>query len=70
MVQLEEHNCKTKREAEAIEHNCIKQFSASLNNNKPYAMCKEEPEKYKQNWYEENKEEILEKCKIKYEENK
>lgn len=70
MVQLEQHNCKNKREAEAIEHNCIKKFTASLNFNKPYAMCKEEPEKYKQKWYEENKEEILEKGKINYEENK
>ena len=70
MVQLEQHNCKNKREAEAIEHNCIKQFNALLNFNKPYAMCKEEPEKYKQNWYEENKDKILEKGKINYEENK
>jgi hypothetical protein len=70
MVQLEEHNCKNKREAESIEHNCIKKFNALLNFNKPYAMCKEEPEKYKQNWYEENKEQILEKGKIHYEENK
>jgi hypothetical protein len=70
MVQLEEHNCKNKREAEAIEHNCIKKFTASLNVNKPYAKCKEEPQIYKQNWYEENKEEILEKGKIHYEENK
>ena len=70
MIQLEEHNCKNKREAEAIEHNCIEKFSALLNFNKPYAMCKEEPQIYKQNWYEENKEQILEKSKIHYEENK
>jgi hypothetical protein len=70
MIQLEEHNCKNKREAEAIEHNCIENFSATLNFNKPYAKCKEEPQIYKQNWYNENKEEILEKVKINYEENK
>jgi hypothetical protein len=70
MIQLEEHNCKNKREAEAIEHKCIEKFSASLNFNKPYAMCKEEPEKYKQSWYEENKEQILDKVKIHYEEHK
>ena len=70
MVQLEKHNCKNKREAESIEHTCIEKFSAMLNFSKPYAKCKEEPQIYKKDWYEKNKEQILEKTKINYEEHK
>lgn len=70
MVQLQECNCKNKREAEAVEHDWIQNLEPSLNTNKPYAKCKEEPQKYKQDWYEENKEEILEKAKDRYNNNK
>jgi vacuolar-type H+-ATPase subunit I/STV1 len=70
MIQIEERNCKDKREAESVEHECIKKLSATLNTNKPYAMCKENPKLYKQDWYEENKEQILQKAKENYEENK
>ena len=70
MIQIEEHNCNNKREAEAIEHYWIETLGAKLNSNKPYAMCKEEPQLYKKCWYEENKQEILEKAKENYEENK
>jgi len=70
MIEIEKYNCKNKREAESIEHNWILKLEAKLNVNKPYAKCKEEPQIYKQDWYEENKEEILEKAKENYEENK
>jgi hypothetical protein len=70
MIQIENRNCKNKREAESIEQYWIEKLLPTLNVNKPYAMCKEEPQLYKQNWYEENKQKILEKAKKNYEENK
>jgi len=70
MIQIQEHNLKNKREAESTEHYWIEQFGAKLNTNKPYAKCKEEPKIYKENWYEEKKDYILEKAKQNYEENK
>jgi hypothetical protein len=70
MIEIENVDCKTKREAEAIEHKWIKHLGASLNLNNPHAMYKEEPQLYKQKWYEENKDEILEKAKEHYEEHK
>ena len=70
MIQIEERDCKNKRDAEAIEHYWISTLNAKLNSNKPYAMCKEEPQLYKKCWYEENKQEILEKAKDHYGENK
>jgi hypothetical protein len=70
MIQLEELNCKNKREAEAAEHYWIEKLGASLNSNKPYAMCKETPQLYKNNWYEEKKDYILEKAKEHYQQNK
>jgi glucosamine 6-phosphate synthetase-like amidotransferase/phosphosugar isomerase protein len=70
MIQIEEHNCKNKREAEAIEHYWVEILGTKLNSNKPYAMCKEEPQLYKKCWYEEKKDYILEKSKQNYEENK
>ena len=70
MLQIDLKECNDKREAELIEHNYIESLKATLNNNKPHAMCKENPQKYKKDWYEENKEEILEKAKENYEQNK
>jgi len=70
MIQIQQHNLKNKREAESTEQYWIEKLAASLNTNKPYAMCKEEPQIYKQDWYEENKTEILEKAKQHYVENK
>jgi len=70
MVQIELKKCKDKREAELIEHNFIQELKATLNVNNPYGMYKENPQQYKEDWYEENKEEILEKAKEYYEENK
>ena len=70
MIQIQQHELKNKREAESTEHYWIEKMSASLNTNKPYAMCKENPQQYKKDWYEENKDEILEKAKQHYEENK
>jgi hypothetical protein len=70
MIQIEERNCKDKREAESTEQYWIEQLGASLNTNKPYAMCKEDEKLYKQIWYEEKKDYVLEKAKQYYEENK
>jgi hypothetical protein len=70
MIQIEECNCKNKREAESTEHYWIEQLGATLNTNKPFAMCKEDPVTYKKDWYEEKKDYILEKAKQHYEENK
>ena len=70
MIQIDETSCKSKREAEAVEHHWIEQLGASLNSQMPHAMCKEQPEIYKHEWYEENKDFILEKAKKNYQENK
>lgn len=70
MIQIENVKCNDRRQAEALEHKWIKNLGASLNVNNPYAMCKEQPQLYKQAWYEENKDEILEKNKEHYEEHK
>lgn len=70
MVQIEEVFCKDKRQAETVEQNWIEQTAAKLNSNNPYALCTEQPKIYKHNWYEENKEHILQKAKQHYEENK
>jgi len=70
MIQLAKVDCNDRREAEAIEHQWIEKLSPSLNINKPYAMCKENPVEYKQEWYEEHKPAILEKAKHHYEEHK
>lgn len=70
MIQLAKVHCNDRREAEAIEHQWIEKLSPSLNINKPYAMCKEKPVEYKQQWYEEHKPAILEKAKHHYDEHK
>ena len=70
MLQIENIKCKDKREAEAKEHYWIEYLNSRLNSNKPYAKCKEEPKLYKHDWYEDNKDYILEKAKNNYEENK
>ena len=70
MIQIQEHKLQNKREAESTEHHWIEKLSATLNSNKPYAMCKEQPQIYKKTWYEEKKDYVLEKAKQHYEENK
>ena len=70
MIQIKEHNCKNKREAESTEQYWIEQLGATLNTNKPYSMCKEDEKTYKKIWYEEKKDYILDKAKQNYEENK
>jgi hypothetical protein len=70
MIQIEELNCKNKREAETVEHYWIEKLNATLNSNKPYAMCKENTQTYKNIWYEEKKDYILQKAKEHYQENK
>lgn len=70
MIQLEEFSCNNKREAEAKEREWIENLKPTLNKNMPYSLYAENPEKYKQEWYEEKKEVILEKRKQHYEENK
>jgi len=70
MIQIEQFPCNNKREAEAKEREWIEKLKPSLNTNNPYAMCVENPVQYKKEWYEEHKDEILEKSKENYEENK
>lgn len=70
IIQIEERNCKNRREAESIEQYWIEQLGATLNSNNPYAMCKEDEKKYKKKWYEEKKDYILQKAKENYEQNK
>ena len=69
MVQIELKNCKDKREAEIRERYWIETLNAKLNCNMPITT-KEEKDKQKQDWYEENKDIILEKAKEHSEENK
>jgi hypothetical protein len=70
IIQIEQHKCKNKREAESVEQYCIEKYKAKLNSNKPYAMCSEQPQLYKKIWYEEKKDYILQKAKEHYQENK
>ena len=69
IIQIEPYNCNNKREAEMRERYWIETLNAKLNCNNPITT-KEEKEKQKQDWYEENKQEILEKTKENYKENK
>ena len=69
IIQIEAYNCNNKREAAMRERYWIETLNAKLNCNNPITT-KEEKEKQKQDWYEENKQEILEKSKVNYEENK
>jgi hypothetical protein len=69
IIQIEEYNCSNKREAESRERHWIELLNAELNSVNPITSY-EEKQKQKQDWYEENKEEILEKSKKIYEENK
>ena len=70
MIEIEEHNCKDKRQAESIEQYWIEQTGALLNCVNPFTLHKKDPQLYKQNWYEEKQDYILEKAKTHYEENK
>jgi len=70
MIQIEDYECTNKREAEMRERYWMETLHASLNCNNPYTIYTENPSKYKQDWYEENKVIILEKKKERYEENK
>ena len=70
MIQIEDYQCTNKREAEMRERYWMETLQASLNCNNPYTIYTENPVKYKQHWYEENKEVILEKAKEHYQENK
>ena len=70
MIQIENICCKDKREAESNEQYWIEKNAAKLNSVNPFTLHKEEPQLYKQLWYEEKKDYILEKAKEHYEENK
>lgn len=69
MVQIEEYNCKNRREAEVRERYWIENLNSTLNMTIPFTT-NEEKVCQKQGWYEEYKEHILEKKKKNYEENK
>jgi len=69
LIPIEELNCKNKTEAVIKERQWIETLSSKLNCNNPITT-KEEKDKQKQDWYEENKDHILQKAKENYEENK
>ena len=66
---VEVFSCENVEQARARERYWIETLNAKLNCNMPITT-KEEKDKQKQDWYENNKEEILEKAKEHYEENK
>ena len=63
MIQIENVCCKDKREAESTEQYWIEKNAAKLNSVNPFTLHKEEPQLYKQLWYEEKKDYILVKKK-------
>lgn len=69
MIEIDNLSCENKREAEKRERYWIETLVAKLNSINPIAT-KEEKIQQKKDWYEENKEAILEKAKQNYEENK
>jgi hypothetical protein len=69
MILIEKKSFNNKIEACAKERYWIEALEAKLNCNNPIAT-KEEKEQQKKDWYEENKEIILQKTKEHYEENK
>jgi hypothetical protein len=69
MIQIEELNCSNSREALLRERYWIELLKPLLNIISPITF-QEEKIIQKKNWYEENKEHILEKAKENYEENK
>ena len=69
VITIEELNCKNRTEAFIRERYWIEKLFATLNVNSPITT-KEEKEKQKQVWYEDNKDVILEKMKEQYSENK
>ena len=69
MLQIENIKCKDKREALIREKYWIEILKPKLNINNPYTSV-EEKVVQKHDWYEDNKDYILEKAKNNYEENK
>ena len=69
MLQIENIKCKDKREALIREKYWIEILKPKLNINNPYTSV-EEKVVQKNDWYENNKDSILEKAKNNYEENK
>jgi hypothetical protein len=69
MIQIEEFNCNNSREATIRERYWIELLKSTLNMINPFTSL-EEKVFQKQGWYEENKEEILQKAKENYQENK
>lgn len=69
MIQLEEFNCNNSREATIRERYWIDLLKPNLNCINPFTS-KEEKYLQKKDWYEENKDTILDKAKEHYEENK
>jgi hypothetical protein len=69
MIQLETYNCNNSNEALMRERYWMELLKPKLNINNSYTT-NEEKEIQKKEWYEENKEKILQKAKENYEENK
>jgi len=69
MLKIEDYNCNDKYEAINRERYWIETLKSKLNVNNPIATDEEKIQQ-KKDWYEENKDKILEKGKINYGENK
>ena len=69
MLQIEEHPCSNKREAELREEHWRKELTATLNGNRPF-ITDEEVSQYKKLYYEQNKDQIRESQKLYYDQNK
>ena len=69
MLQIEEHPCSNKRDAELREEHWRKELTATLNGNKAF-ITEDELCQYKKLYYEQNKDQICEYKKLYYEQNK
>jgi hypothetical protein len=69
MIQIEQYKCNNSREATMRERHWIDLLKPQLNVSNPFSSL-EEKIQIKKNWYETNKDEILEKAKTNYEDNK
>ena len=67
MIEVEKYPCNDKREAERRENEVMKELKANMNSKRSYITgeeLKEEKKLYKKNYYDTNKDIILEKQKV------
>ena len=67
MIKLEDYSCNDKRELEKRENDLLNELGATLNKMSPYKTEEEKnilQKKLKKEWYERNKDKVIEKTKI------